>query len=45
MKYNSVIEVLKDGEIIIPIYMYKNYPNLKISLDSFIFLMYLRGII
>ena len=43
MKYNSVIEVLKDGEIIIPIYMYKNYPNLKISLDSFIFLMYLRG--
>ena len=43
MKYKSVLDVLKDGEIIIPIYMYKAFPNLKISLDSFIFLMYLRG--
>jgi len=43
MKYNSVLETLKKGEIVIPIYMYKMYPNLKINLECFIFLMYLRG--
>ena len=43
MKYESVLETLKDGEIVIPIYMYKEYSKLNISLDAFIFLMYLRG--
>jgi len=43
MKYDSIIETIKDGEIVIPLYMYKLLPSLKISVDSFIFLMYLRG--
>lgn len=43
MKYNSVLDTLRDGEIVIPLYMYKIYPSLKINLDSFVFLMYLRS--
>ena len=43
MKYDSIIETIKDGEIVIPLYMYKLLPSLKITVDSFIFLMYLRG--
>ena len=43
MKYNSVLDTLRDGEIVIPLYMYKVFPSLKINLDSFIFLMYLRS--
>ena len=35
--------ILKDNEIVIPIYIYKVFPKLKIDLESFIFLMYLRG--
>lgn len=44
MKYNSIIDAFKEGDIVIPIYMYKQLPELKISLESFIFLMYLRSI-
>ena len=44
MKYNSIIDAFKEGDIIIPIYMLKQLPELKISLESFIFLMYLRSI-
>ncbi len=43
MKYESIMETFKDGDIVIPIYMYKMLPNLNITLDSFIFLMFLRG--
>jgi len=43
MKYESVLETFRDGEIVIPMYMYKIFPSLDISLDSFIFLMYLRN--
>ena len=35
--------ILKDNEIVIPIYIYKVFPKLKIDLESFIFLMYLRS--
>ena len=44
MKYESMIDVFKDGEIVIPMYMYKMYPSFNVSLYSFIFLMYLRGL-
>lgn len=43
MKYNNMTNILKDNEIVIPIYIYKVLPKLKIDLESFIFLMYLRG--
>ena len=43
MKYNNMTNILKDNEIVIPIYIYKVFPKLKIDLDSFIFLMYLRS--
>jgi DNA replication protein len=43
MKYNSVLDAFKEGEIVIPLYMYKLFPSLKINLDSFVFLMYLRS--
>ena len=43
MKYNNMTNILKDNEIVIPVYIYKVLPKLKIDLESFIFLMYLRG--
>ncbi len=43
MKYNNMTNILKDNEIVIPIYIYKVLPKLKIDLESFIFLMYLRS--
>ena len=43
MKYNNMTNILKDNEIVIPIYIYKVFPKLKIDIESFIFLMYLRS--
>lgn len=43
MKSSKLIEMYKDGNIIIPIYIFKKYKELKISLNEFIFLMYLCG--
>ena len=37
-KINKVIE---DGNIVIPIYMLKNYKMLNLNMDEFVFLMYL----
>lgn len=41
MKSSKIIEILKDGNLVIPIYLLKNYKKLNIELDEFIFLMYL----
>lgn len=41
MKSSKLIEMYKDGNIIIPIYIFKNYKKLNIELNEFIFLMYL----
>lgn len=41
MKSSKVIDILKDGNIVIPVYLLKNYKKLKIELNEFIFLMYL----
>ena len=38
---NKLIDIYKDGNIIIPIYIFKNYKKLNINLEEFIFLMYL----
>ena len=43
MKYDNMTNLIKDKEIVIPIYIYKIFPKLKIDLESFIFLMYLRS--
>ena len=41
MKGTKIIEMYKDGNIVIPIYIFKKYKELNISLNEFIFLMYL----
>ena len=41
MKSSKIIDILKDGNLVIPIYILKKYKDLKLELDEFIFLMYL----
>lgn len=41
MKKNKVINLLKEKNIVIPLYIYKLYPKLNIDLETFLFLMYL----
>ena len=41
MKSSKLVEMFRDGNIIIPIYIYKKYKSFNINLDEFIFLMYL----
>lgn len=41
MKKGKMINLLKEKNIIIPIYIYKLYPQLNIDLETFMFLMYL----
>lgn len=41
MKSSKIVDIFKDGNIVIPIYILKNYKKLKIELNEFIFLMYL----
>lgn len=41
MKNNKLEKFFVDGNMVIPLYLLKNYKTLKISLDEFIFLMYL----
>lgn len=41
MKSSKLVEMYSSGNIVIPLYMMKNYKKLHIELDDFIFLMYL----
>ena len=41
MKNNKLEKFFIDGNIVVPLYLLKNYKSLKIGLDEFIFLMYL----
>lgn len=43
MKSSKLIEMYRDGNIVIPVYIYKNYKKLNIELNEFVFLMYLCG--
>lgn len=43
MKYGKLVDMVKSGNIVIPVYIYKEFPNLGIDLESFIFLMFLNG--
>ena len=41
MKGSKLIEMYKDGNIVIPIYILKKYKRFNITLNEFVFLMYL----
>ena len=42
MKYGKIIDIIKERNIVIPMYIYKLFPKLNIELDEFLFLMYLN---
>ena len=44
MDSNKLIEIFKDGNIVIPRYLFKNYAKFDIDLDTFMFLMYLYNL-
>ncbi len=44
MKSSKMIHILKQGNIVIPLYLIQNIQNLKLSLDEFLVLMYLYNI-
>ena len=41
MKALQVVDVFREGHLVVSIYLLKNYKKFKVSLDEFIFLMYL----
>ena len=41
MKSSKLIEMYKDGNIVIPLFIFKKYKELKLELNEFILLMYL----
>lgn len=43
MKNQKILEFIKSRDIVIPLYLYKYYPKLNISLEEFVFLMYLSN--
>jgi DNA replication protein len=44
MKSSKLIDIFKNGNIVIPIYFLKIYKKLNLSLEEFIFLMYLYNL-
>lgn len=44
MNSNNLIEIYKNGNLVIPIYLLKNYEKFNVSLEEFVFLMYLNNI-
>ena len=40
MKNDNLVELLKTGNVVIPIYLLRNYKKLGINIDEFVFLMY-----
>lgn len=44
MKNSKLIDIFKNGNIVIPLYLLKNYKKLNIELDEFVFLMYLYNL-
>lgn len=41
MKSSKLTEIFKNGNIVIPMYLLKNYKNMNLGLDEFVYLMYL----
>lgn len=44
MKNSKLIDVFKNGNIVVPLYLLKNYKELNVEIDEFIFLMYLYNL-
>jgi len=44
MNSSKLIDIFKDGNIVIPIFFLKNYKEFKLSYEEFIFLMYLYNL-
>ena len=43
MDSSKVIDIIQNGNIVIPIYLLKKYKSLKLDLEEFVFLMYLQN--
>ena len=41
MKSENLVDILKTGNVVIPIYFLKNYKKFDLKIDEFVFLMYL----
>lgn len=44
MNNSRLIDIFKDGNLVMPLFFLKNYKKLKLELDEFIFLMYLYNL-
>ena len=44
MKNSTLIDLFKDGNIVIPVYLLKHYKDLKLDFNEFIFMMYLYNL-
>lgn len=44
MKNSKIVEIFKDGNMVVPIYLLKHYKDLKLELNEFIFMMYLYNL-
>ena len=44
MKSSKLIEIFKQGNMVIPIYLLKHYKDFKLTMEEFIFLMYLYNL-
>lgn len=44
MKSSKLIDIFRNGNIVIPIFLLKNYKKLKLEIGEFIFLMYLYNL-
>ena len=44
MKNSKIVEIFKDGNMVIPIYLLKHYKDLKLEFNEFIFMMYLYNL-
>ena len=44
MKSSKLIEIFKNGNMVIPLFFLKNYKKIKLELNEFIFLMYLYNL-
>ncbi len=41
MKSSKLAEILKQGNVVVPLYLWQNYEKLKLTFEEFMFLMYL----
>lgn len=44
MKSSKLIEIFKNGNIVIPLYLLKNYSKFNLTMEEFVFLMYLYNL-